>query len=74
MTFHFLALKIRSRTSVVQVDTAVHASLCMWILTICRVGAGGGIWRVQQVSQTVHSSFGSLLWWSLILYYWVWYF
>jgi hypothetical protein len=44
MTFHFLALKIRSRTSVVQVNTAaLHASLCIWILTICRVGAGGGI-------------------------------
>jgi hypothetical protein len=32
-----------SRATVVQVNTVLHVSLCIWILTICRVGAGGGI-------------------------------
>ena len=47
MTFRFLALKIRSRTYVVQVNAALHVSLCIWILTICRFGAGGGTRGVQ---------------------------
>jgi hypothetical protein len=42
ITFHFLALKLRSRTSVVQVSAALCVSLCIWILAVCGVSAGGG--------------------------------
>jgi hypothetical protein len=43
MTVHFLALEIRDKTVAIQVNIVLHASLCIWLLAICRVGAGGGL-------------------------------